>query len=324
MPRPRRRRRPHRGRRAPADVPCCHPALTPESRAALTLRLVGGLTTAEIARGFLVKDVDDRAADLAGEADAAEVGADFSCRPAPSAARRLDDVMAVVYLVFNEGYAGDRGRDWMRPDLCLEAIRLAGCWPTVPDEPEVHGLQALLELQASRLRAHRRPDGRPVLLEAQDRRRWDQLLIRRGLAALDRAEELARGRSGGPLLLQAAIAACHARARTAGGHRLGRIAAPLRRPRATAPGAVVEVNRAVAHGRAFGPDAGLAVLEAIPAGALAGSPVCPPFAVTCSADRAGRAEAAAAFREAAAATSNNGEQALLEARALEAEQSLSS
>jgi len=193
----------------------CHPVLPPESRAALTLRMVGGLTTEEIARGFLVKDAT--MGQRISRAKKALVGADFE--PPVGAARRerLADVMAVVYLVFNEGYSATAGEDWMRPDLCLEALRLARMLADLaPEEPEVHGLQALLELQASRMRARTGPDGEPVLLEDQDRRLWDQLLIRRGFAALDRAEAL--GAPVGPYVLQAALPRTRPRPR---GHGLG-------------------------------------------------------------------------------------------------------
>ena len=290
----------------------CHPALKPESRAALTLRLVGGLTTTEIARAFLVKDAT--IGQRVSRAKKALVGVDVSLPTGRERQQRLADVMAVIYLVFNEGYAATAGEDWMRPELCLEALRLARMLADlVPGEPEVHGLQALLELQASRTRARTGTDGRPVLLEAQDRRLWDQLLIRRGLAALDRAEGL--GTPVGPYVLQAAIAACHARARRPDDTDWVRIAGLYDVLAEVTPSAVVEVNRAVAHGRAFSPAAGLAVLDALDADVLRASPLLP----SVRGDLLGRAgcavAAAAAFREAAAMSRNVAEQQLLLARA---------
>ena len=289
----------------------CHPVLPPESRAALTLRMVGGLTTEEIARGFLVKDAT--MGQRISRAKKALVGADFN--PPVGAARRerLTDVMAVVYLIFNEGYSATAGPDWMRPDLCQEALRLARMLAGLaPDEPEVHGLQALLELQASRMHARTTSSGKPVLLEDQDRRRWDQLLIRRGLAALDRAEAL--DAPVGPYVLQAALAACHARARRAEDTDWLRIAGlyDLLAELTNCP--IVEVTRAVAHGRAYGPDAGLAVLDRV-TDALPESHLVPSVRGDLLAG-AGRAEeAAAAFRQAAARTRNDTERTLLLGRA---------
>ena len=223
---------------------------------------------------------------------------------------RLGDVMAVVYLIFNEGYAASSGTTWTRPELCLEAMRLARILThLVPDEPEVHGLQALLELQGSRLHARRDADGRPVLLEDQDRRRWDQLLVRRGLAALAEAERLGlAGRPVGTYVLQAAIAACHARARRPEDTDWAEIARLYDVLATAAPGAVVELNRAVAHGRAHGAEAGLAVLAAVEGDpALTGSHLLPAVRADLL-ERAGRrSEAAAAFRDAAALTRNDDE-----------------
>jgi RNA polymerase sigma factor (sigma-70 family) len=292
----------------------CHPALSPESRAALTLRLVGGLTTTEIARAFLVKDAT--IGQRISRAKKALVGVDVSIPTGRARQERLADVMAVIYLVFNEGYTATAGADWMRPELCLEALRLARMLTDlVPAEPEVHGLQALLELQASRTRARTGVDGRPVLLEAQDRRLWDQLLIRRGLAALDRAEGL--GTPVGPYVLQAAIAACHARARRPDDTDWVRIAGLYDVLAALSGSAVVEVNRAVAHGRAFSAAAGLAVLDAVDPGALPASPLLPSVRGDLL-GRAGRAvAAAAAFRQAAALSRNVAEQQLLLDRAAE-------
>jgi RNA polymerase sigma factor (sigma-70 family) len=292
----------------------CHPVLPAESRAALTLRMVGGLTTQEIARGFLVKEAT--MGQRISRAKKALVGADFEPPVGRERQQRLGDVMAVIYLVFNEGYSATAGDDWMRPELCHEALRLARMLAELaPAEPEVHGLQALLELQASRMRARTGPGGEPVLLEAQDRRRWDQLLIRRGFAALGRAEAL--GGPAGRYVLQAALAACHARARRAEDTDWSRIAGLYDVLAGLAPNPVVEVNRAVAHGRAFGPDAGLAVVEAIDETQLPESHLLLSVRGDLLA-RAGRAEeAVTAFRGAAARTRNESERALLLARAAE-------
>jgi RNA polymerase sigma factor (sigma-70 family) len=289
-----------------------HPALAPESRVALTLRLVGGLSTQEIARAFLVKDAT--VGQRISRAKRTLAGVDLELPTGVERTRRLGDVMAVVYLVFNEGYAATTGADWMRPDLCAEAVRLARMLAGLaPDEPEVHGLQALLELQSSRTAARTGPGGEAVLLEAQDRAVWDQLLVRRGLAALDRAEAL--GRPVGPYVLQAAVAACHARARRAEDTDWPRIAGLYDVLARVTPSAVVEVNRAVAHGRAFGPAAGLAVLDAVDDPALGRSHLASAVRGDLLA-RAGEAEeAAAAFREAAARTRNVRERDLLLARA---------
>ena len=301
---------------------CCHPALTPESRTALTLRLVGGLTTTEIARGFLVGDTTMGQRLSRARRTLSEVRAEFELPTGAERVRRLDDVMAVIYLVFNEGYSATAGDDWMRPELCQEAIRLARMLAhMVPDEPEAHGLQALLELQASRMHARSDAEGNPVLLDDQDRDRWDALLIRRGLDALERAELLAaRGRPVGRYYLQAAIASRHARAARPEDTDWKSIASLYDVLAEVAPGPVVEVNRAVAHGRAFEPGAGLAVLEAIPADALGGSHLVPSVRGDLLARLGRHDEAAAAFREAAALTSNNSERALLTARAEESDQ----
>ena len=290
----------------------CHPALSPESRAALTLRLVGGLTTEEIARGFLVKD--STVGQRISRAKKTLVGVDFDVPTGTDREQRLGDVMSVIYLIFNEGYSATAGDDWMRPELCLEALRLARMLAgLVPGEPEVHGLQALLEIQASRTPARTGPDGSPVLLEAQDRKRWDRLLIRRGFAALERAEAL--GKPVGPYVLQAAIAACHARARRPADTDWSRIAGLYDTLGELTPNPVVEVNRAVAHGRAFGPQAGLAVLDGLDDGMLAQSHLLPSVRGDLLA-RAGRAsEAGAAFREAAARTRNESERKMLLSRA---------
>ncbi len=295
----------------------CHPALTPESRAALTLRLVGGLSTAEIARGFLVAETAMGQRISRAKKTLTSAKAVFELPTGEERLRRLDDVMAVIYLIFNEGYTATAGDDWMRPELTGEAIRLARMLAELaPEEPEVHGLQALLELQASRGNARTGADGRPVLLEDQDRTLWDQLLIRRGLAALHRAELLAvRGKPVGRYYLQAAIAAQHARAGTPEETDWRRIATLYDVLAEAAPGPVVEVNRAVAHGRAFHPGAGLAVLEDLPAGALVDSHLVPSVRGDLLARAERHAEAAESFAEAAALTRNTSERDLLLARA---------
>ena len=297
----------------------CHPALTAESRAALTLRLVGGLTTAEIARGFLVSESSMGQRISRAKKTLSAAHAEFELPTGPERTRRVDDVMAVIYLIFNEGYTATTGQDWMRPDLANEAMRLARMLVDfAPDEVEVLGLQALLEIQGSRMPARLDERGVPVLLEAQDRTRWDRMLIRRGLAALHQAERLAaRGKPVGKYFLQASIAAQHARAGRAEDTNWRRIAALYDVLAEAAPGPVVEVNRAVAHGRAFGPDAGLAVLADLDARGLGDSPLLPSVRGDLL-ERAGlNAQAGEAFTEAAARTSNESERTLLQRRASE-------
>ncbi|MEO6413404.1 MAG: sigma-70 family RNA polymerase sigma factor [Pedococcus sp.] len=295
----------------------CHPSLTPESRAALTLRLVGGLTTSEIARAFLATEpaMGQRISRAKKTLSAAR--AVFELPTGPDRDKRLDDVMAVIYLIFNEGYSAAAGEQWMRPDLAHEGIRLARMLAALArNEPEALGLQALLEIQGSRIGARLDEDGVPVLLEAQDRTRWDQLLIRRGLAALQEAEVLAaRGRPVGKYFLQASIAAQHARARQADDTDWRRIATLYDVLAEAAPGPVVEVNRAVAHGRAFDPGAGLAVLDELDADELGDSPLVPSVRGDLF-ERAGQhAEAVEAFREAASRSRNEAERAVLQRRA---------
>lgn len=295
----------------------CHPSLTAESRAALTLRLVGGLTTAEIARGFLVSESTMGQRISRAKKTLARARAEFELPTGQERTRRLDDVMAVVYLIFNEGYAATAGADWMRPELAHEAIRLARMVAALaPGEPEVFGLVALVELQASRMPARSGEDGTPVLLEAQDRTRWDGRLIRRGLSALHEAEVLAAQRKPiGRYFLQASIAAQHARAVHAKDTDWRRIAALYDVLADAAPGPVVEVNRAVAHGRAFGAAAGLEVLAAVAEDALGDSPLVPSVRGDLL-ERAGRhTEARDAFTEAAARTRNDSERAILRRRA---------
>ena len=297
----------------------CHPCLTPESRAALTLRLVGGLTTSEIARGFLATESAIGQRISRAKKTLTEARANFDLPTGAERIERLDDVMAVIYLIFNEGYSATAGDDWMRPDLANEAIRLARMLAALaPGEPEVLGLQALLEIQGSRMRARIDEHGEPVLLEAQDHSRWDPLLIRRGLNALRQAALLAaRGRPIGKYFLQASIASVHARANHAEDTDWHQIATLYDLLAEAAPGAVVEVNRAVAHGRAFGPDAGLAVLDGVDGAELGDSPLL----LSVRGDlleRAGQhADAAKTFTEAAAHTRNQGERALLQRRAAE-------
>ena len=298
---------------------CCHPSLTPESRAALTLRLVGGLTTAEIARGFLTTESTMRQRISRAKKTLADAHAGFELPTGEDRVRRLDDVMAVIYLVFNEGYSATAGEDWMRPELANEGMRLARLLADLaPDEPEVLGLQALLEIQGSRMPARLDDDGVPVLLEAQDRSQWDQLLIKRGLAALQKAEGLAAtGRPVGRYFVQAAIAAQHARAARAELTDWRRIAVLYDVLAEAAPGPVVEVNRAVAHGRAYDAGTGLAVLEEVDPGALGDSPLIPSVRGDLL-ERAGlNADAAEAFAEAATRTQNDGERAVLVRRAEE-------
>ncbi|QBX55517.1 sigma-70 family RNA polymerase sigma factor [Nocardioides seonyuensis] len=295
----------------------CHPSLTPESRAALTLRLVGGLTTAEIARGFLTTESTMGQRISRAKKTLSQAHASFELPTGQERVARLDDVMAVIYLVFNEGYTATAGSDWMRPDLASEATRLARMLADLaPDEPEVLGLHALLEIQGSRTASRLDASGAPVLLEAQDRTLWDPLMIRRGLAALRAAEALAsRGRPVGKYFLQASIAAEHARAARAEDTDWRRIASLYDVLAEAAPGPVVEVNRAVAHGRAFGADAGLAVLDALDAGALGDSPLVPSVRGDLL-ERAGQHDAAAAaFAEAAELTRNEGERGVLQRRA---------
>ena len=295
----------------------CHPSLSAESRAALTLRLVGGLTTAEIARGFLTTESTMGQRISRAKRTLSQAHAELELPTGEERTRRLDDVMAVIYLIFNEGYTATAGDDWMRPDLAHEATRLARMLTSLaPEEPEVLGLQALLEIQGSRIAARLDERGEPVLLEAQDRTRWDRLMIRRGLAALRQAEDLAaRGTPVGTYFVQALIAAQHARAERAQDTDWTRIAGLYDVLADAAPGPVVEVNRAVAHGRAFGPDAGLTVLGALEAGVLGDSPLVPSVRGDLL-ERAGRpGEASAAFTEAAGRSKNAGERAVLQRRA---------
>ncbi len=238
----------------------CHPVLSTEARVALTLRLVGGLKTEEIARAFLVPEPTVAQRIVRAKRTLSEERVLFEVPRGAELASRLSSVLEVIYLVFNEGYSAAAGDDWMRPALCEDGLRLGRILAElVPAEPEVHGLVALMEIQASRTRARIGPSGEPILLLDQDRARWDHLLVRRGLAALERAERL--GGAQGPYALQAAIAACHARARTAAETDWRRIAALYEALARVAPSPIVDLNRAVALAMAFGPAVGLELVD---------------------------------------------------------------
>jgi RNA polymerase sigma-70 factor, ECF subfamily len=298
---------------------CCHTVLAPEARVALTLRLVGGLATEEIARAFLVPVPTLAQRIVRAKRTLREARVPFELPGPAELERRLAAVLDVIYLVFNEGYAATGGDDWVRPDLCGEALRLGRVLARLaPEEPEVHGLVALLEIQASRLRARVDDAGEAVLLADQDRGRWDRLLIGRGLAALARAEALA-DRHGEPLgacTLQAAIAACHARASSVEATDWQRIAALYDALARTAPSPVVELNRAVAVASAFGPAAGLEIVERLAAGdALATYHLLPAVRGELLARLGRREEAAAEFARAASLTQNARERAVLLGRA---------
>lgn len=238
----------------------CHPVLSPESRMALTLRLVGGLTTGEIARAFLLPEATIAQRIVRAKRTLAEARVPFETPRGGERAARVGAVLGVIYLVFNEGYSATAGDDWMRPALCEEALRLGRILATLaPEEPEVHGLVALMELQAARTRARTAPGGEPILLLDQDRSKWDRLLIGRGIASLNRAARL--GGSLGPYALQAAIAACHATALTAAQTDWPRIVALYDALAQLNPSPVVELNRAVAVGMAEGPESALAIVD---------------------------------------------------------------
>ena len=240
----------------------CHPVLATDARIALTLRLVGGLTTEEIARAFLASRATIQQRIVRAKRTLAEARVPFETPRPGELAGRLASVLEVIYLVFNEGYSATAGDDWIRPALCDDALRLGRILAElVPNEAEVHGLVALMELHSSRLKARTATDGTPILLNDQDRSRWDRVLIRRGLAALDKAERL--GGSLGPYALQAAIAACHARAPAPEDTDWTKISALYDALGQLTPSPVIEINRAVAHAQAFGPAAGLEILDAI-------------------------------------------------------------
>jgi RNA polymerase sigma factor (sigma-70 family) len=240
----------------------CHPVLSSEARVALTLRLLGGLTTAEIARAFLLPEATIAQRIVRAKRTLAEAHVPFEVPRGKELEARLASVLEVIYLIFNEGYSATAGDDWMRPELCQDALRLGRIVAElVPKEPEVHGLVALMEIQASRAHARTGPSGEPILLLDQNRALWDQLLIHRGLAALERAQKL--GGASGPYALQGAMAACHARAHTAAETDWSRIAALYDALNRIAPSPIVELNRAVAVSMSLGPEAGLEIVDAL-------------------------------------------------------------
>jgi RNA polymerase sigma factor (sigma-70 family) len=301
----------------------CHPVLSTEARVALTLRLLGGLTAAEIARAFLTSEPTVAQRIVRAKRTLAAKGVPFELPAAAELAERLASVLEVVYLIFNEGYSATAGDDWMRPALCQEALRLGRILAgLMPQEPEVHGLLALMEIQASRTRARTGPTGAAVLLPDQDRRLWDRLLIRRGLEALGRAEAL--GGAFGPYALQAAIAACHARAATPEDTDWERIAALYQVLAHVSPSPVVELNRAVAVGMAAGPAKGLEVVDKLASErALAGYPQLPAVRGDLLAKLGRLDEARQAFQRAAALTRNERERALFLDRAAACDQEAS-
>lgn len=298
----------------------CHPVLSTEARVALTLRLLGGLTTAEIARAFLVPEPTLAQRIVRAKRTLAEARVPFEVPPPAERAARLASVLEVIYLIFNEGYSATAGEDWVRPALCEDALRLGRILAELtPHEPEVHGLVALMELQASRLRARVGPSGEPILLLNQNRARWDYVLIQRGLAALERAQKL--GRALGPYGLQAAIAACHARARTPEATDWPRIAALYETLAQVTPSPVVELNRAVAVSMAHGPAAGLALVDALnDEPSLKNYHLLPSVRGDLLMKLGRAAEAQAEFTRAANLAHNTRERKLLLARAQEAAQ----
>jgi RNA polymerase sigma factor (sigma-70 family) len=293
----------------------CHPVLPAEARVALTLRLLGGLTTHEIARAYLVPEPTIAQRIVRAKRTLAGAGVPYEVPRGEELAPRLASVLEVVYLVFNEGYTATAGGDWMRPELAQEALRLGRMLAGIaPREPEVHGLLALMELQASRMAARTDAQGRPILLADQDRRRWDPLLVRRGLAALERAEALGGGR--GVYALQAAIAACHARAPSAAETDWARIASLYAVLAEVAPSPVVELNRAVAVAQAEGPQAALAIVERLREDPALRRYQWLPGVHGDLLEKLGRRdEARAAFLEAAALAGNARERELMQERA---------
>jgi RNA polymerase sigma factor (sigma-70 family) len=293
----------------------CHPVLPMESRVALTLRLLGGLTTEEIARAFLVPEPTIAQRIVRAKRTLAKKRVPFEVPRGAELAGRLESVLEVIYLVFNEGYTATRGDDWMRPALCEDALRLGRILAELmPDEPEVHGLVALMEVQASRLRARVGPSGEPVRLFDQNRALWDRLLIRRGLRALERAEKLSPAR--GPYLIEASIAACHARARAPEETDWPRIVTLYSELAALSPSPVVELNRAVAVAMAAGPEAGLDLVDRLaPEPSLRGYHLLPAVRGDLL-EKLGRSdEARLEFERAASLTRNERERALLLERA---------
>jgi RNA polymerase sigma factor (sigma-70 family) len=293
----------------------CHPVLTTEARVALTLRLLGGLTTDQIARAFFVSEATVAQRIVRAKRTLAEARVPFELPQADQLVGRLGSVLQVIYLIFNEGYSASAGNDWLRPKLCEEALRLGRVLAElVPKEAEVHGLVALMEIQSSRARARVGPHGEPVLLLDQDRTRWDQLLIRRGEAALERAAQVGDGY--GPYALQAAIAACHARAVTPDQTDWGRIAALYDALAQLMPSPVVELNRAVVLSMAFGPAAGLELVDALMAeDSLKHYHLLPSVRGDLLARLGRTEEARIEFERAASQTNNNRERELLLARA---------
>ena len=293
----------------------CHPVLSTEAQVALTLRLLGGLTTDEIARAFLVSEPTIAQRIVRAKRTLAAKQVPFEVPRGEERVRRLTSVLGVLYLIFNEGYTATAGDDLMRPALCSEALRLGRILAELaPEEPEVHGLIALMEIQASRARARVGPAGEPIVLFEQNRALWDQLLIRRGLAALDRADAL--GGDRGPYALQAAIAACHARARTPDETDWNRIAALYDELARLTPSPVVELNRAVAVAMARGPEAGLALVDALISDAALRNYHLLPTVRGDLLSKLGRLdEARQEFERAAALTRNSRERQLLLARA---------
>lgn len=293
----------------------CHPVLSTEARAALTLRLLGGLTTDEIARAFLVSEPTVAQRIVRAKRTLAEAKVPFEVPQPDQLMPRLASVLQVIYLIFNEGYAASAGKDWLRPKLCEEALRLGRILAElVPKESEVHGLVALMEIQSSRARARVGPNGEPVLLLEQDRTRWDQLLIRRGLAALERAAQLGQGY--GPYALQAAIAACHARALTPEQTDWQRISALYDALAQLAPSPIVELNRAVVLSMAFGPAAGLELVDRLTSeAALQQYHLLPSVRGDLLAKLGRHEEARVEFERAAELTHNERERELLQARA---------
>jgi predicted RNA polymerase sigma factor len=295
----------------------CHPVLSKDARVALTLRVLGGLTTEEIARGFLVPVSSIAQRIVRAKRTLTEAHVTFEVPRGPERAARLASVLEVIYLIFNEGYAATAGEDWVRPALCEEALRLGRILAELaPAEPEVHGLVALMEIHASRLRARVGSSGEPVLLLDQDRARWDHLLIGRGLSALERAERL--GGAMAPYALQAAIAACHARAATAAETDWPRIVALYDAVAQLAPSPVVELNRAVAVGMAFGPAAALEIVDAlVPEPSLKAYHLLPAVRGDLLRKLGRSEEARAEFERAASLTQNVRERELLRRRAAE-------
>lgn len=293
----------------------CHPVLPTDGRVALTLRMLGGLSTEEIARAFLVPEKTVAQRIVRAKRTLAEAKVPFEAPRAHELGERLASVLQVIYLIYNEGYSASAGADWMRPALCEEALRLGRILAGLqPDEPEVHGLVALMEIQSSRARARVGPSGEPILLLEQDRARWDQLLIRRGLAALARAEQSGRGL--GPYGLQAAIAACHARARQPQDTDWARIAALYEALAQLSPSPIVELNRAVALSMAYGPQAGLEVVDGLLAApALKTYHLLPSVRGDLLAKLGRHNEARIEFERAASLTQNERERQLLLARA---------